>query len=137
MIVAQSLAAVKAGLSPGGARSPLVPIHRGRALTNLFGTSPDNSVLTNNPFYCGEVFYFAKMQILPNKPISKIHKTLPANGIRKTLRPFGTQTNPNQLSPTWFAASKFTGERRACRVEDGSNQVSPEIKAIRPNQTKK
>jgi len=102
MIDAQSLAmAVKTGLSSGGARSPLVPIHRGRALTNLFGTSPDNSVLTNNPFYCGEVFYFAKMQILPNKPILKIHNTLPANEIQKNVRLSAHQTNPNHSLKRW------------------------------------
>ena len=36
-----------------------------------------------------------KVPFLPNKPNLKIHNTLSANGMRKILRPFGIQNEPN------------------------------------------
>jgi len=155
MIDAQSLAAVKAGLSPGGARSPLVPLHRGRALANLLGFSPDTSVLTNHPLYCGEVFGFAKKQILPNKPILKIHNTMPANGIPKTLRLSAHKTNPIHSLKWWpladgaaiasrLAASKLqakTGLPLEALAKWGQTVIAvhchllPAIASLTPNKT--
>ena len=94
MIVAQSLAAVKAGLSPGGARSPLVPIHRGRALANPPGTPPDRSVLTNHPLYCGSLLLLKKYKFYQTNPSQKFIKHCLPMEYEKPCALSAHKTNP-------------------------------------------
>ena len=119
-----SAVAAQTGLSPGGVRRTCPESLRGRALTNLPGVSPDRSVPTNHPLYCGEVFCFAKMQILPNKPILKTHNTLPANEIQKTLRLLALKTNPIQ------ARNQTDLPRRSPLAKTG--QLNPTLNPLCP-----